>query len=79
MYMGEIYGSLSGTDNISDIAVDWVLVRQYAASVPTSAFGSEENVPEMVILLIPIALAAPFIVRSIQRKRRLAYVLTANR
>jgi len=40
--LGYFTGSTSGATNISDIAVDWVLVRQYASPAPTTGNGSEE-------------------------------------
>jgi hypothetical protein len=39
IYLGHFQGSAAGTENISDISVDWVLVRKKAASVPTVSFG----------------------------------------
>ena len=42
LWLGYFTGSTSGATNISDIAVDWVLVRQYASPAPTTGNGSEE-------------------------------------
>lgn len=42
LWLGYYSGSTAGNTNISDIVVDWVLVRQYASPAPTTIIGSEE-------------------------------------
>ncbi len=41
LWLGYFSGSNAGTTNISDFAVDWVLVRQYTTTPPTTSVGSE--------------------------------------
>jgi len=41
-FLGYFTGSLAANTDISDIVADWILVRQHAATVPTTANGAEE-------------------------------------
>jgi hypothetical protein len=41
LWLGYFSGSNAGTTNISDFAVDWVLVRQYTTTPPTVSVGAE--------------------------------------
>jgi hypothetical protein len=44
LYLGYFSGSASGTSDITDISVDWVLARKYVANGPTvGTLGSEEQ------------------------------------
>lgn len=42
LWLGFYPGSNSAAANITDIVVDWVLVRQLAATIPTTVNGAEE-------------------------------------
>lgn len=43
LYLGNFTGAGNGNTNNDDIVVDWVLVRQFAATEPTTANGTEEK------------------------------------
>lgn len=42
LWLGYFTGTSAGTTDITDIATDWVLVRQYVSPSPTPAIGSED-------------------------------------
>jgi len=44
LWLGYFTGNTSGTADITDIATDWVIVRQYASTVPTTSIGAEGGV-----------------------------------
>jgi len=46
--LGFFTGSLAGTADCSDIAVDWVLTRQYSIVEPTLTFGLKENYSSLI-------------------------------
>ncbi len=56
----------------------WLTTEYNNQNSPSTFFtvGSEQNVPEFVILLFPLALAAPFIIQHLRRKRRQEYLYT---
>lgn len=43
LFLGMYAGSAASTTDISDIVVDWVIVRQYAVTPPTTSGSSEET------------------------------------
>lgn len=45
MYLGYFTGSASGTTNITDMTVDFVIVRKYVQTLPTAALGSQQVGP----------------------------------
>ncbi|MDD3486964.1 MAG: DUF2341 domain-containing protein [Candidatus Moranbacteria bacterium] len=45
LWLGYFLGSGSGTADITDLVTDWVLVRKYASTDPTTSAGSEETGP----------------------------------
>jgi hypothetical protein len=52
----------------------WISTEYKNQSSPSTfvkTFGSEETVPELTLLLFPIALAAPFVVKYMKQKRQL--------
>jgi len=50
-------------DGSSGIFTDWVRVRKYVTSEPTTGFSTEELVPEVALMLIPLAFASPYFVK----------------
>ena len=63
----------------SYVLVDDIRVRKYASPEPGySSWGTEESVPEFTLLLIPLALIAPFVVKSFERKRKALAVYPAK-
>ncbi|MDO8487707.1 MAG: DUF2341 domain-containing protein [bacterium] len=46
MYLGSFLGSAAGTQNITDITIDWVRARKFASTAPSAGSpGSEEKGP----------------------------------
>jgi hypothetical protein len=57
-------------DASSYVLVKDVRVRKYASPEPGySSWGSEEQVPEMTILFIPLALAMPYLVNRLRKRK----------
>jgi hypothetical protein len=50
LWLGYFRGASSGTQDIADLAVDWVLVRKFATTEPTQSIGSESAaaIPDQV-------------------------------
>jgi hypothetical protein len=60
-------------DATSYVLVDDVRVRKYASPEPGySTWGAEEQVPEMTILFIPLALAMPYLVSRLRKRKEVA-------
>ena len=56
LWFGYYPGSNGGTSDISDIVVDWLVVRKYTPKEPTTSLGSEELNPPACAISVPINL-----------------------
>ncbi|PIU72300.1 hypothetical protein COS79_03645, partial [Candidatus Woesearchaeota archaeon CG06_land_8_20_14_3_00_33_13] len=43
LWLGAFQGAASGTSDVKDMKVNWVLIRKYASTEPIYGFGEEEN------------------------------------